>query len=408
MNKHALVSNSQRGFSLLEVLIAMALGLFLVGIIITIYIGAQGTFRATNEVSRSQESTRFAVNFLTRDIRMAGYSNCSAAVSKENFLNLDSDYYIPSMEFTVFGWEFDGTDKGDDYDLDYDTPDDSVVTTTDVDTLRASNTAGGDNWVSQFIQAAAPAAPTDVTLPDSIVDFEPLVGSDIIAVSVSTPLDLVVADQPSEKSPVLELINTDLSAISATNIEQGQIIKIGDCSSVDTFQNVATETDTYVDVGDDGTNSLEPGNDFNGTFGWQKAWGQSSTVYEVETKIYYIGTGSSGAPSLFSYSTKCGIDDSCDATAIELVDGVENMQILYGEDTTGDDIANVYVSADSVANYANVHSVKLGLLMRSPNNGNATAADSYTLLDSITINPPDENNLRFVTSSTIQLRNSGL
>ncbi|MBX2849678.1 MAG: PilW family protein, partial [Acidiferrobacterales bacterium] len=376
--------NVEQGYTLLEVLIAMALGLFLVGILITVYIGAQGTFRTTNEVSRSQESTRFAVNFLTRDIRMAGYSNCSAAVSKQNLLNLDSDYYIPSMEYTVFGWEFGGTDTGDTYDLTYDTATDDVVTSTDVDSLRTSNSGSSNDWDSQIIQAAAPAAPTAVNLPDSIEGFEPLVGSDIIAVSISTPLDLVVANQPSQRTPALELLNSDLTSISATDIATGQIIKIGDCASIDTFQNVALATDTFVEIDDSSTPA--PGNNFNALFNWQKSWDQSASVYEVETRIYYIGTGSSGTPALFRYSTLCGIDNSCGANSVELIDGIENMQVLYGEDTNGDDVADVFVSADSVANYANVTSVKLGLLMRSPDTSNVTGEDTYELLDSITIN----------------------
>ena len=114
---------------------------------------------------------------------------------------------------------------------------------------------------------------------------------------------------------------------------------------------------------------------------------------------------------MYQFTTNCGVSADCGADAVELVEGVENMQILYGEDTTNDGVINAFVTADDVSNYANVKSVKIGLIMRSPDTVISEVDSStltYTLMDSITIDPPDDNFLRYVSNSTIYLRNTGL
>ena len=51
--------------------------------------------------------------------------------------------------------------------------------------------------------------------------------------------------------------------------------------------------------------------------------------------------------------------------ATELVEGVENMQISYGEDTNDDRNIDVYRSAADVSNWAAVLSIRIELLMHS-------------------------------------------
>lgn len=397
--------NYQQGFSLTEVLVALALGLFLTGVVITIFASSQSTFQTTTEVSRSQENTRFAHSFLGRNIRMAGYTNCSDDVAKRNFLNLDNTAYVPSMEHSVFGWEFDGTGIGDTYDLDYESLT-GDFTQADVDTARTNNTDGASSWNSRFIQSVAGTTTTDVDLPTAILDYSPLVGSDIIAVSISTPLDIFVQDQFLVNNPELSIVDTDGNP-TASNVLPGQILKIADCSSVDLFQNIALATNDFIEVG---TGGPAPQNDFNAAFEWQKPWGEFSNIFEVDTSIFFIGTGAGGRPSLYQFMTNCGVSSDCGSDAVELVEGVENMQILYGEDTTNDGVINAYVTADNVSNYGNIKSVKIGLIMRSPDRGTSEVDSTltYTLMDSITINPPDDNFLRYVSNSTIYLRNTGL
>lgn len=399
------MNKNQQGFTLTEILVALVLGLFLTGVVITIFASSQNTFRATSEVSRSQENTRFALSFLGRNIRLAGYTNCSDDIAKRNFLDLSNQGYIPSMEHTVFGWEFGGTGVGETYTLDYESLD-GDFTAAEVNTARANNTTVAGAWNSQFIQSVINVPPTDVDLPATIAGFEPLVGSDIIAVSISTPLDIFVADQFSVTNPVLQVVDTD-GLSTQSGVDQGQLLKLADCSSVDLFQNAANATDTFIQLGD---GAGVPDNDFSAASQWQKPWGQFGNIFSVDTSVFFVGTGAGGRPSLYQYTTACGIDAGCGATAVELVEGVENMQVMYGQDTNGDGVANSYVTADAVTNYGRVKSVKIGLLMRSPDIGPTEVDTSltHTLLDTVTVDPPDDRYLRYISNSTVYLRNTGL
>ena len=68
------VIKQQRGLSLVELLIAMALGLLLTVGALQMMLSSQGLYRTTDSLSRIQESGRFALDFLAKDIRMAGYN----------------------------------------------------------------------------------------------------------------------------------------------------------------------------------------------------------------------------------------------------------------------------------------------------------------------------------------------
>ena len=61
-----------RGFSLVELMIALALGLFLTGVAITVVINNRQTFRLAENQARMQENARAAFEMMARDLRAAG------------------------------------------------------------------------------------------------------------------------------------------------------------------------------------------------------------------------------------------------------------------------------------------------------------------------------------------------
>lgn len=68
---------TQLGLTLVELMIAMTLGLILIAGVIQVFIGSKQSYRVTDNNSRIQENGRYAVEALSRDIRVAGYRGCS-------------------------------------------------------------------------------------------------------------------------------------------------------------------------------------------------------------------------------------------------------------------------------------------------------------------------------------------
>jgi type IV pilus assembly protein PilW len=103
-------------------------------------------------------------------------------------------------------------------------------------------------------------------------------------------------------------------------------------------------------------------------------------VLPLSAHFYYIRNNPAGEPSLYRETLLA--DGTTQAQ--ELVEGVEDMRILYGEDTTQltlpecpDDgcSADVYVDADGVTNWNRVVAVRLTLDMRSPETNVGTGGD---------------------------------
>jgi len=63
----------QSGLSIVELLVAMVLGLFLVFALIQILLNGKASFGSANQMSRVQENGRIATGLLTTDLKRAGY-----------------------------------------------------------------------------------------------------------------------------------------------------------------------------------------------------------------------------------------------------------------------------------------------------------------------------------------------
>lgn len=68
-----------QGFSLVELMIGMALGLFIIGGVISVFVANQQAARTTEGLSRIQENSRIAFEMLSRKIRESGGSACDPA-----------------------------------------------------------------------------------------------------------------------------------------------------------------------------------------------------------------------------------------------------------------------------------------------------------------------------------------
>lgn len=70
----------QRGLSLVELMVAMVLGLLITAAVIQLFLTNRQTFNLQQGIASVQEQGRFAVDFLSREIMGAGYGSVSAAI----------------------------------------------------------------------------------------------------------------------------------------------------------------------------------------------------------------------------------------------------------------------------------------------------------------------------------------
>ncbi|PQJ97602.1 PilW family protein [Chromatium okenii] len=90
-------SSSQRGFTLVELMISMTIGLFISAGMVALLIGNKQSYRDSENMARVQENGRFAVEYLARDIRQAGLQNFS--VPKARMINNN-----PPPKDYIKGW----------------------------------------------------------------------------------------------------------------------------------------------------------------------------------------------------------------------------------------------------------------------------------------------------------------
>lgn len=88
----------QQGISLIELLIAMALGSILLIGLISLYASNKNTYQMTQAAARLQEDGRIAIQIMSRDIRMAGYVGCGKITDIKIY---PDDYYA---EKSFVGW----------------------------------------------------------------------------------------------------------------------------------------------------------------------------------------------------------------------------------------------------------------------------------------------------------------
>lgn len=77
-------SRRQLGLTLVELMVALVLGLVVIGAVTNLFLTNRQTYRATENLARMQENLRFAFELMARDVREAGATACGAT----NFANV--------------------------------------------------------------------------------------------------------------------------------------------------------------------------------------------------------------------------------------------------------------------------------------------------------------------------------
>ena len=86
---------SPRGFTLVELMVAMTIGLIILGAVGQIFATSSGTYVLQQDLARLQENGRFSMDFIAHDLRMAGYAGC---VNINQALNPDAGFSATNHE----------------------------------------------------------------------------------------------------------------------------------------------------------------------------------------------------------------------------------------------------------------------------------------------------------------------
>jgi type IV pilus assembly protein PilW len=339
MNPH-----KQKGFSLVEMMVAITLGLILLAGVLSIFFSSRVTYSTNERTARLQENGRVALDIVTHDLRSAGYQGCARGVPFNNSLNTPTAL-LWNYIFPVQGYESDG--------------------------------AGG----------FSPALGLTLT-PTPVND------SDVVVVRAATRDGRMARLETN-----LATLTDDLTVTNTGTIAAGNIFMISDCNAADIFQATTWTTGSPNGTIAHATVGGTPG---NASASMSYLYRAGARVVPLVTTVYYVGIdAATNEPGLFR---KIGT-----ANPELLIDGVQALQISYGEDTDGDRIANFYRSASAVGNWNAIISVNVAMLIRSEPWGTSTDGNSYTLLASAvggkTLGPYNDRRQRMMFTTTAALRN---
>ena len=341
-------SRRQRGVTLIELMVALVVGLLVLGALIKVYVDMSSMYRFNEGLARVQENGRFALEFIRRDARKAGFWGCKSGFGTTI---CDQASFFPA---------------------------------------NVGNVSGADG------------------LSDSI-SFRGAFDS-------GTPLEenMESGNGPSiARDPAVNLVVADGSLFA-----QNDYAVIADCEVADVFS-ISSVSGTAIDPAPARLGKAYQAEDETGSkYNDVRVWPARETTY-------CIRTGAGGTPALFRLikSNTSQSAHTCAANGIEIVEGIENMQILYGVDADasgvdpsanpdgsgGDGIADRYVTwTDLTQTVANgdaykIVSIRLSLLARSIENNLMTEPAPYTFNGTPTT--PTDRYLRKVFTTTITLRN---
>jgi len=213
----------------------------------------------------------------------------------------------------------------------------------------------------------------------------PLPNTDVVTIQSSVSCGGSLVDPMSLPDDPVKI-----SASNTCKLVEDAVLIISDCSHTTVFR-----TDSI-------SNEVTHPATKNTSASFQKNYKEDAEIYKSKNASYYIATGAGGHPALWQ------LDNGSD-NPLELVEGVENMQITYGVDTsaTADGVVDRYVEADAIPvgghDWDRVIITRLSLLLRSIEPVR-TDSQSYIFAGITTT----DKYLRQEYTTTIQLRNRGL
>jgi type IV pilus assembly protein PilW len=348
---------TQTGLSLVELMIAITLGLILMTGVVQMFAGSRTTFVTQQSISRVQETGRLAIEFLSQDVRMAGFAGCASRAAGSNLT--------------------------------------SVVNSTGY--LYNFNAVQGFN-----------SGPSSVVPSGSGISQTPVANTDILGLSVMSTAEgeSYLSKENSADKIFVKLTSTVLDGCGEgvtkyNGFCPNDILVISDCESIRIFQ----ATDFSVSGTDLEIKHEEAGSPGNTVGDWTIAnpyelFEEGASVQKISKVTYFVANSSvTGRPGLWQ---------SVDGQDTELLEGVEDFSVSYGVDTivNNEAVADTYMSAGDVTTankWGSVLSVRIRMLVAS--------AEDNVLEESkpITFNGVEkvitDKRMRQIFVSTVGLRN---
>lgn len=301
---------NQRGFTLVELMIAMGLSATLLFGVLQIFDANKQSSRMQHALVEVQENGRIAAEILARDIRMADYWGCMDVVSNiNNVLDLDAS----DAEESEFMFD-------------------------------SSQGVTGTNNVAANTQIEA------ITL---------VAGSDTLSLKTSASMSNVrISHEMPSTAAVLKIENID-----GIEIPKGTVLLVTDCDSADVFSNTSDKT-----YGDGGPSELQiqhnGGNNGefidNTTNKLSKSYGADAQIMLPRTRTYFVGKAADKTVSSLYMQENGGIPQ-------ELIRHVENIQFKYGVDSNDDGTVDKYLDAPTPAEMDLALSVRAVISTHSKN-----------------------------------------
>lgn len=414
------------GLSLIELMIAMVIGLILLLGLVQVMSASRNAYQLSTGVARTQENARFAVDFLQRDLRMAGHMGC---VNDQAHMAPERPGASDASRQGLNLWFLDANQRQNRTYTALDGANFALRFDMGIQGFEATGTAPTDN----VTLAAGTPVPGNANqwspaLPAPIAALNPIPGSDIVVIRYlsrdGVPASLVAASATSYT------VTPEVYGSSVATADSTGLFGLADCQQASVFASSA------VDAGSGAITVNTTGLNASGLIGdeWSFESAQNKPVlYRAEAVAYYVGRGTgtnvdgTQPPSL--YRARAVNDGAGFRWATEeLVEGVESLQFLYGMDEhLPNDLPRGNIERMRVASAVNeapnnnpdnmqadewrrVGSVQIGLLMRSADRSAAEQANVAPLVLGVKMlrgagDTRADGHYRSVYETTVVLRN---
>jgi type IV pilus assembly protein PilW len=329
-------------------MIAITLGLFLSAAVIQVFLATNASAKVQDSLAQIQENARFAMRFLGKEVRMAGYMGCSS---------------IGNISVNV------------------------IANPADTVNFDLSTALVGEDNVTAGNELGA------------------LVGSDVLHIKKASGVGVYVTGNTSANNANIKIENNSLG------FAQGDYVMVSDCLAADVFRisnnpnnNGNGNADTTL------THSMSVNTDTK----LSKLYQTDAEIFGFESVDYFIrDTGRDTASglrinALYMQRLVAG-SGGVTSAAIELVEGVEDMQITYGVDTNDDRAVDVYRDGAAVTDWTDVLSVRVALQMVASDEnivGKTGTENAQSIVDiNGNVIPNNDGRFRQVFTNVFAIRN---